>query len=531
MPRPTALGLDPEIDNPKTQASPPPEKLYLLSVSRDNDVAAALRTDLKRSNLGSHKLHHCSELSEAEPLLKTCGFHCIFIRLEDYQDRQAAIDLVRQCCPETQVIALAGQLAMNQPDFAMPSGVECSCRTEDLSPSLVASLVETALLRKQEDRISASLKRQLELARIAGELGSWTLDIESADIHLDELAAKILGLGERPQALHLDELIALAHPDDQTSLKEAFIHSLKTRQALQANFRAKQAEASHLDVEMHATLEDIQLHRHPKLSGFIKRRPPSDKSKDPRVARALSNFLAEIQRRDRAVDELREKLEAPAPQSELAPEPPPSTKPATPPATSEEPALSEELEIDRSTVYKTVLDRISQQKGEQASDTFPFDFSTESQTDYTPPNPTAEGFIAAAKRLVDITQTGHKLRVTLNIEQDGAIEYERERGLLFDILRELLTNVVKHAQASECIIALFRDEDDWVLQVEDDGVGLEKNLVSISAPLNQIGLFRIRTKLAIVGGQLDLTPTQPKGLIARARLPVSLDRSADAERA
>ena len=130
--------------------------------------------------------------------------------------------------------------------------------------------------------------------------------------------------------------------------------------------------------------------------------------------------------------------------------------------------------------------------------------------------------MGAAQRLVDITQQSHQLSITLSVEKDSPIESERDKDLIYDILRELLTNVVKHAHASECIIALFRDEDDWVLTVEDDGIGLESNLVSISTPLNKIGLFQIRTKLAAKNGQLDLHPTFPKGLIARARLPVTL---------
>ena len=77
-------------------------------------------------------------------------------------------------------------------------------------------------------------------------------------------------------------------------------------------------------------------------------------------------------------------------------------------------------------------------------------------------------------------------------------------------------------QAKLCIVSLFRDEDEWVLQVEDDGVGLDEKLKSVNAPLNQIGLFQIRTQLALKGGHLDMVPASPSGLIARVRLPVSI---------
>jgi len=99
---------------------------------------------------------------------------------------------------------------------------------------------------------------------------------------------------------------------------------------------------------------------------------------------------------------------------------------------------------------------------------------------------------------------------------------EEKRDLLFEILKELLTNVVRHSRAQLCIVSLFRDEDEWVLQVEDDGVGIDDKLKSVNAPLNKIGLFQIRTQLALKGGHLDIVPASPSGLIARVRLPVSI---------
>ena len=121
-----------------------------------------------------------------------------------------------------------------------------------------------------------------------------------------------------------------------------------------------------------------------------------------------------------------------------------------------------------------------------------------------------------------MTRSENAIDATISIADEHAIELEEKKDLLFDILSELLTNVVRHSQAKLCIVTLFRDEDEWVLQVEDDGVGLDEKLKSVNAPLNQIGLFQIRTRLALKGGHLDMVPASPNGLIARVRLPVSI---------
>ena len=130
-------------------------------------------------------------------------------------------------------------------------------------------------------------------------------------------------------------------------------------------------------------------------------------------------------------------------------------------------------------------------------------------------------------RLVEMARSENAIDASISIADERTIEMEEKKDLLFDILKELLTNVVRHSQAKLCIVSLFRDEDEWVLQVEDDGVGLDEKLKSVNAPLNQIGLFQIRTQLALKGGHLDMVPASPSGLIARVRLPVSIRDAAE----
>ena len=184
---------------------------------------------------------------------------------------------------------------------------------------------------------------------------------------------------------------------------------------------------------------------------------------------------------------------------------------------------SEALSIDKLSAYEEVMKSVARQKtATSTQESLPFDFAQEPVTDFSPPNPAKEGFISAAKRLVAMTRKEHKLEASISVADQQSIELEQRKDMLFDILRELLINVVRHSRAKLCIITLFRDEDEWVLQVEDDGVGLDDKLKSVNAPLNRIGLFQIRTQLALKGGHLDMVPASPTGLIARVRIPVSI---------
>lgn len=545
MSRPASNKADPHEAPPSSQASPTKETLFLLSISRDEDDAAALRADLKRSSLDNYKIQHCANIDDAHHLLQVCGFDLVIVRLDDFQDKQAAVNLIRRADETLSVVALITSRLMANPEFVLPTGIDATCRIEDLSPSLVGSLVSGTLERKRAQKEQQRLERELELAIKAGQLGYWNLDVETGRLDLSENAAQMLGLAEPSSARFLDDLMERAYQEDQDRLKRIVELAIETQGGLCTSFRLAGSSEAGARLELSANYRPGGPRANAMLYGFVKRERQSPEGLQQRIESANAAIQKALALRDDAIQTASKELElllqkvnalegkserdAPLAASASAPQDPLSITPPAPLAAAQG-LDAPELTLDKSNAFHNVLKSIARHQKNQPDNTFPFDFSTNSKTDYSEPNPQQEGFLGAAERLVTITQNGHQLRVDLSVENDGAIECEREKELLFEILRELLTNVVKHARATECIIALFRDEDDWVLQVEDDGVGLENNLISISTPLNQIGLFRIRTKLALKGGQLDLTPTHPKGLIARARLPVSLS-TRDAERA
>ncbi|WP_431802569.1 histidine kinase [Halobacillus andaensis] len=78
-------------------------------------------------------------------------------------------------------------------------------------------------------------------------------------------------------------------------------------------------------------------------------------------------------------------------------------------------------------------------------------------------------------------------------------------------LKEAVTNVVKHSQASVCSIHIEQLPDEVQLQISDDGVGLseEKNL------LKGHGLQGIRERLEFVNGSLELSSEQGTTLTIR----------------
>lgn len=89
-------------------------------------------------------------------------------------------------------------------------------------------------------------------------------------------------------------------------------------------------------------------------------------------------------------------------------------------------------------------------------------------------------------------------------------------------LQEALTNVVKHAQASQVWVDLSMEDDRVTLTVQDNGLGLdEKKLGS-----NGIGLVGLRERITIAGGILTVSSTPRRGTILSAQFPLPRDEPA-----
>jgi signal transduction histidine kinase len=68
------------------------------------------------------------------------------------------------------------------------------------------------------------------------------------------------------------------------------------------------------------------------------------------------------------------------------------------------------------------------------------------------------------------TEEQHGIRVHFEDDEQPKPSAESVRVLLFQAVRELLMNVIKHAKASQAIVAVRRLEDQVEIRVEDDGL-------------------------------------------------------------
>jgi signal transduction histidine kinase len=82
---------------------------------------------------------------------------------------------------------------------------------------------------------------------------------------------------------------------------------------------------------------------------------------------------------------------------------------------------------------------------------------------------------------------------------------EGARVLLFRLVRELLTNVVKHSQASRAEISFQRQGDYLNIRLQDNGIGFDAaQKTPFAADTGGFGLFSVRERLRHLGGFLEV---------------------------
>ena len=88
---------------------------------------------------------------------------------------------------------------------------------------------------------------------------------------------------------------------------------------------------------------------------------------------------------------------------------------------------------------------------------------------------------------------------------------------VFRIFQEILTNITRHAQASEVNVILEAREADLLLEATDNGRGIRAS--EFSNP-KSLGLLGMRERTLLLGGEFNIRGVQGKGTTVTVRIPL-----------
>jgi PAS domain S-box-containing protein len=122
------------------------------------------------------------------------------------------------------------------------------------------------------------------------------------------------------------------------------------------------------------------------------------------------------------------------------------------------------------------------------------------------------GFESAVEWFAKHIRSQHGIRVEVQKDLMPIPMDDEIKVLLFRSVRELMINIVKHAQARNARVTIRREDDGINIEVEDDGVGIkdvprDSRLKSDSG----FGLFSIRERLHYLGGRVQVESEKGRG--------------------
>ena len=130
------------------------------------------------------------------------------------------------------------------------------------------------------------------------------------------------------------------------------------------------------------------------------------------------------------------------------------------------------------------------------------------------------GLHQAVEWLGEEFQRGCGLEVRVEQEGDPGLLSENLRTTLYQAIRELLTNVAKHAEARNVSVTLSGRGDRVIIVVADDGKGMgPQESASSHTAHHGFGLFNVRERVTYLGGSMQLDSREGSGTSVRLEVP------------
>lgn len=121
-------------------------------------------------------------------------------------------------------------------------------------------------------------------------------------------------------------------------------------------------------------------------------------------------------------------------------------------------------------------------------------------------------------------RTGLDIKLSM---PDGEIDLKNDLAVnYFRIFQELVTNIVRHAHATEVEVSLWKTGGDLVMEVRDNGAGISEEKISSSL---SFGIMGMRERARFCRGELQLRGEPGKGTTAVLRTPIPVEKPEETE--
>jgi PAS domain S-box-containing protein len=101
--------------------------------------------------------------------------------------------------------------------------------------------------------------------------------------------------------------------------------------------------------------------------------------------------------------------------------------------------------------------------------------------------------------------------------RDGVVDKEMATTI-YRIFQEMLTNIARHAKATQCLVSLKENEKELNLEVTDNGAGITQWQIDDPQSFGMIGM---RERAHLWGGTVHVRNVKPSGTMVRVLIPLN----------
>lgn len=131
--------------------------------------------------------------------------------------------------------------------------------------------------------------------------------------------------------------------------------------------------------------------------------------------------------------------------------------------------------------------------------------------DLSPPVLYDGGLVAGLRWLAGRMQEKHGLIIDVQADAQDEPQDQELQIFLYQAVREMLFNVVKHAGVNQARVSLRRHDSQVTVQVQDPGRGFNTATAHQTTSSSGFGILSLRERVKLMGGRLDITSAPGKG--------------------
>jgi signal transduction histidine kinase len=134
----------------------------------------------------------------------------------------------------------------------------------------------------------------------------------------------------------------------------------------------------------------------------------------------------------------------------------------------------------------------------------------------------SRGLVAALGQLSEKMYDTHRQNVFIEAEPEVDADLDLgKQGVVFYIAEEAINNARKHAEAEHIWVRLKRRGDQFVLEVEDDGVGFNVGAVDTNyEQRGSLGMVNMRERTELVNGEFNIRSSEGDGTCITVIVPL-----------